>query len=90
MRLRLYVAGNAPNSFRALLNLKQICQEYLPEDGFELEVVDLLTEPLRGLADNILVTPTLVKLSSPRVSIVGDLGDREGVLQALGLGRERE
>jgi hypothetical protein len=27
--LRLYVAGNAPNSLRAIANAKAICEEYL-------------------------------------------------------------
>jgi circadian clock protein KaiB len=85
LRLRLYVAGNAPNSLRAIANLNAIFREYLPDGNYELETIDILAEPLRALQDNILLTPTLVKLSAPKVSIVGDLSKREAVLQALGL-----
>jgi circadian clock protein KaiB len=83
--LRLYVAGNAPNSVRALRNLKAICDEHLPEGDYYLEIVDILEEPRRALRDGILVTPTLIKLTPPPASIVGDLSDTQGVLQALRL-----
>jgi len=83
--LRLYIAGEASNSKSALANLKAICQEYLG-DRYQLEIVDILDEPLRALADGILVTPTLLKLSpSPVEKIIGNLSEREKVLLALGL-----
>jgi len=37
--LRLYVAGGAPNSLRAIANVEAICAGYL-ENGHELEIVD--------------------------------------------------
>lgn len=88
IRLRLYVAGNAPNSTAALHNLKAI----LPADDHahrlvELEVVDVLEQPGRALADGVLVSPTLLRLSpAPVVRIVGNLSDRETVRAALKLG----
>jgi circadian clock protein KaiB len=83
IELRLYIAGNAPNSVRAIANLAAICKEFL--DGrFTLEIVDVLDTPLRALADGILVTPTLARLApSPPVRIVGNLDDRISVLHAL-------
>ena len=80
----LYIANEAPSSAQAMANLRSICQEYLP-DRHEIEVVDILREPLRALAEGILVTPTLVRLSPPVRHIVGDLSDRTAVMQALGL-----
>jgi circadian clock protein KaiB len=83
--MRLYVAQGAPNSVKAIANLEAICRKHLP-DGFKLEVVDVLEFPLRALADGILVTPSLSKLSpSPCAKIVGDLSDRSSVLSALGI-----
>ena len=83
--LRLYIAKGAPNSAKALANLEAICSEYL-QDSFKLEIVDVLEYPLRALADGILVTPSLAKLSpSPAAKIVGNLGDRANVLHALGI-----
>ena len=62
LQLRLYVAGSAPNSLRAIANAKAICDEHFAS-GYGLEVVDLLEHPARALADGIIVTPTLLKLS---------------------------
>ena len=81
---RLYVANETSISAQAVANLASVCQEYLP-NGHEIEVVDILREPLRALAEGILVTPTLVRLSPPVRHIVGDLSDRAIVLRALGL-----
>jgi circadian clock protein KaiB len=82
--LRLYVAGSAPNSLRAIDNLKAICEEHFFA-GHELEIVDLLAEPKRALADGIVVTPTLVKLSPlPVQRLVGSLGDADQLLLTLG------
>jgi circadian clock protein KaiB len=89
--LRLYVAGNAPNSVRAMRNLKAICDDYLPDGDYDLEIVDVLEEPRRALRDGILLTPMLVKLTPPRAWIIGDLSDTHGVLQALRLnGQQHE
>jgi circadian clock protein KaiB len=83
--LRLYVADSAPNSARAIVNLAAICKEYLG-DQFELEIIDVLEEPQRALADGIIVTPSLTKVSpSPLAKIVGNLSDTSSVLHALGL-----
>ncbi len=82
---RLYIAGGAPNSVRALVNLFALCHKYFPE-SHTIEVVDVLKEPLRALAEAILVTPTLIKLSpAPEQQIIGNLSEEEEVLRALGL-----
>jgi KaiB domain len=50
-------------------------------------VVDLFKEPTRALADDVLMTPTLIVLSAhPVRRIVGTLSDAEPLLQLLGLG----
>ncbi len=83
--LRLYVAGSAANSVKAITNLEAICEQYLKE-GYKLEIVDVCEHPRRALADGILVTPSLAKVSpSPSSSIIGDLSDKCSVLAALGL-----
>ncbi len=82
---RLYVADETPNSVRAVANLQSIGKEYL-QGRYRLELVDILQEPLRALSEGVLVTPTLVRLSPlPVRKIVGDLSDRNVVLQALAL-----
>jgi circadian clock protein KaiB len=83
--LRLYVVGGAPNSVQAIANLEAICREHL-KDGHRLEVVDVLEHPRRAMAEGVIVTPSLAKLSPlPSASIVGNLSDRNKVLLALGL-----
>ena len=82
--MRLYVSSGA-NSVQAVANLAAICDEYL-KDAFKLEVIDVLENPLRALTDGIVVTPSLAKISpSPAARIVGNLSDKSGVLQALGI-----
>ena len=82
-KFRLFIAGDTQNSIQALANLRALCRLLLPV-GHEIEVVDVLREPKRALADGILLTPTLVILApSPVRKIVGTLSQAEVVLQAL-------
>ncbi|HMJ57759.1 MAG TPA: circadian clock KaiB family protein [Gemmatimonadales bacterium] len=84
LQLRLYVAGNAPNSVRAIANARAICEEHF-NGSHDLEIVDLLDHPVRGLADGIVVTPTLLKLMPlPVQRVIGNLSDTSQVLLALG------
>ncbi len=83
LKLRLYVAGNAPNSLRATGNAKAICEEYF-HGRYELEVVDMIEFPRRALADGIIVTPTLLKLTPlPVQRVIGNLSDTDRVLMVL-------
>jgi circadian clock protein KaiB len=85
MVMRLYVVGGAPNSIQALANLESICQQHLP-GHYQLEIVDVLDQPLRALTDGVIVTPSLIKLSPlPVTQVVGNLSDPGKVLLALGL-----
>jgi circadian clock protein KaiB len=82
---RLYLAGGAPNSVRALANLYAICRKHFP-GSHRIEVIDVLKEPLRALAAAVFVTPTVVKVSpAPEQQIIGNLSEEEAVLRALGL-----
>ena len=84
VHLRLYVAGNAPNSVLAIANAKAICDEHYTL-GYKLEIVDLMEHPVRGLTDGIVVTPTLVRLlPAPVRRVIGSLSDRNQVILALG------
>ena len=83
--MRLYVAGAAPNSVKAIANLQAICGRYL-KGGYKLEIVDVCEHPRRALADGVLVTPSLAKVSpSPASNVIGNLSDTGSVLAALGL-----
>lgn len=81
--LRLYVAGHAPNSVRAIANARAICSEHFAA-RHTLEIVDLLADPRRALIDGIIVTPTLLKLSPlPVQRMIGNLDDTDRVLMTL-------
>jgi circadian clock protein KaiB len=81
--LRLYVAGQTPNSIRAFANLKKIAEEHL-KGKYTIEIVDLVTNPQLAAGDQILAIPTLVrKLPEPIKKIIGDLSNTERVLVGL-------
>lgn len=83
--LRLYVAGNTPNSVTAFANLKEICEVHLG-GKYQIEVVDLLRQPQLAAGDQIIAVPTLVrKLPRPVKKIIGDLSNTERVLVGLDL-----
>lgn len=82
--LRLYVAGNSPNSVRAIANANAICETHL-RIKYKLEVVDLLKFPKRALDDGVIVTPTLVRVMPlPVQRVIGNLSDTTEVLLVLG------
>ena len=83
---RLYVTGDAPNSLQAIANLTELCETHLP-DRHQIEIVDVLLDPMRALNEAIYMTPTLITESPyPGHRIVGTLSHTEPILQILGLG----
>jgi len=83
--LRLYVVGSTPRSSRAIANIKTICETHLKE-SYTLTVVDLFEHKLRAQGDEIVVAPTLVRLSPlPERRIFGNLSETDRVLEALDL-----
>jgi circadian clock protein KaiB len=84
-KFRLYVASGTVNSMQALSNLHALCSVHLA-GVHDIEIVDVLKDPMRALDDGVLMTPTLVRISpNPVRRIVGTLGHSDTVLQALGL-----
>lgn len=83
--VKLYVSGRSWRSCQAINNLRRICNDLL--DGpCELQVVDVLQDPQLAETENILATPTAVKLlPAPQRRIIGDMSDRQKVAEALGL-----
>jgi len=83
--LRLFVAGNGPNSKQALVNLQRLCREHLNGRG-TIETVDVTKDYEAAVRNNILVTPALILVAPrPRVVILGNLSDPRKVLAALRL-----
>lgn len=83
--LKLYIAGNTPNSAKALKTLKDILEQEF-KGVYALKVIDVLKNPQLAEEDKISATPTLTKVLPPPVrKIIGDLSDREKVLIGLDL-----
>jgi circadian clock protein KaiB len=83
--LRLFVAGNGPNSKQALANLHRLCREHL-NGRCTIETVDVVKNYEAAVRDNILVTPALVLVAPrPRVVVLGNLSDPRKVLVAIRL-----
>lgn len=83
--LRLYVAGQTPNSIAAFENLKRICQTHLKGE-YRIEVIDLLINPRLARGDQIVAVPSLVrKLPTPVKRIIGNLSNEGRVLVGLDL-----
>jgi circadian clock protein KaiB len=84
-QFRLYVSGDGPNSALAIANLNALCREHLM-DRHEIEIVDVFREPKRALADEVVLTPMLMKLSpGPIRKIIGNLSQLHNVMLMLGL-----
>jgi circadian clock protein KaiB len=84
-KFRLYIAGDTQYSFAAIANLTAFCRKHLA-DRHEIEIIDVVREPLRALADGILMTPTLIKVAPlPARKIVGTLTESQPLLRAFGL-----
>ena len=84
-RLRLFVTGASPNSTRAIINLKQICEAHI-KDNYEMEIVDVHQQPLLAQSEQIVALPLLIKLSpGPQRRLIGDMSDTKKVLRGLDL-----
>lgn len=82
-RFRLFVAGRTSNSVQAMANLAELCRTHL-SDQHELEVIDVLSQPHRALAERVFITPMLIKCApGTERRIIGTLHDLEKVMLTL-------
>ncbi|MEO6730117.1 MAG: circadian clock KaiB family protein [Ferruginibacter sp.] len=83
--LQLFVTGVSPNSMRAIINIKLICEKYL-QGRYELEIIDIYQQPSIALKEEIIAVPILIKkFPLPEVRMIGDLSDIDMVLEGLHL-----
>ena len=83
--LRLYVTGTTPASARAIERVSKICEERL-QGRYELEVIDIYQKPALAKDEQIIATPTLVRvLPAPLRRFLGDLSKVERILFGLDL-----
>jgi len=83
--LVLYVTDRSPKCLRAIENLRRACEKDLA-GRYTIEIVDVLKNPRRAAADQILAAPTVVRrLPAPIRKLVGDLSDSDRLLIGLEL-----
>jgi circadian clock protein KaiB len=77
--LRLFVAGDAPNSRVARANLQRMCERF-DQDQYEVEVVDVTEDAQTALEEGVFVTPALQVIEpGPGTLIFGDLSDKDAL-----------
>ena len=82
---RLFVTGILPNSTRAVVNIKAICEKYL-RGRYELEIIDIYQQPALTISEQIIAVPVLIKkFPLPEARLIGDLSNTEKVLKGLHL-----
>ncbi|MCF8083230.1 MAG: circadian clock KaiB family protein [Deltaproteobacteria bacterium] len=81
--LRLFVAGNAPNSRIAKENLRRLLRDFPSEDVVDLDIVDVMDNPDAALSHGVFVTPALQVIEPGLETLIfGNLSDQE-VLKRL-------
>lgn len=81
--LKLFITGQTLRSERAVTNLRRVCEEGLGGE-YELIIIDVLEQPHLAKEENILATPTMIKVSPPPTRrLIGDLSDVKKVLLEL-------
>jgi circadian clock protein KaiB len=76
-----------PRAGRAIENVRAICDEHL-EGRYDLEVIDVYQQPALAKGEQIIAAPTLIKkFPLPLRRMIGDMSNRERVLEGLDLGR---
>ncbi len=82
--MRLFVAGDEPNSVTARRNIRDLCSEHL-EGNFNREIIDVFEDFAAAVEENIMVSPALVIDKPNRAKVFGNLENKDRVLSALGL-----
>jgi circadian clock protein KaiB len=80
---RLYIAGQTPNSKNIVKNVKAFLEDRF-EGEYCLNIVDVLKNPELGEYDEIILTPTLIKVFPPPIrKVIGVFDGDEKALELL-------
>lgn len=83
--LRLYVIGLSRSSVLAIERVRKLCEEHL-HGRYELEVIDISQLPALAKDEQIIATPTLIKVLPPPLRrFIGNLSSSEKILFGLDL-----
>ncbi len=77
--LRLFVAGATARSRQAVVRIRALCEAEL-KGRCTLEVIDIYQQPALARENQIVATPTLIKLlPRPARRFIGNLTDLNGL-----------
>lgn len=80
---KLFIAGMNSGSFRAIENVREICDTYLGNE-YDLEVIDIYQQRQLLKDMNIIAVPTLVRVNpAPEVRIIGDMLNKKEIIKIL-------
>jgi circadian clock protein KaiB len=81
--LTLFVTGASALSARAISDVRDLCDTYLP-GRYQLQVVDIRRNPDLVTSRGVLASPTLIKdFPLPKRVLVGNLSNTDRMLLAL-------
>ena len=84
-RLKLYVTGTTPVSSRAVVNVRRLCEEYLP-NCHDLEIIDVFQTPELAKEVELIAVPTLVKeWPLPVRRFIGDMSKTDRLVAGMDL-----
>jgi len=82
--LRLYVTMGTPASSRAIANIRRLCEQHLEPARYRLDVFNIAEHIERATADEVIASPTLVRVSPlPRRRFIGDLSNSQSLSSML-------
>ena len=83
--LKLYVSGMSGKSMQAIENITHFCDEHL-HDAFDLEIIDIYKDPGIAEEQQIVFTPSLIKLTPlPKKIMVGNFSNTDKIKLSLGV-----
>jgi len=70
---RLYIIKQAPSASETILKLKSFLDSNF-KNSYTLDVIDILAYPEKAIMDNIMASPTLIKVKPhPQKRVVGGI-----------------
>jgi circadian clock protein KaiB len=86
--LQLYVSGMSANSMLAIGNVKRLCETHVK--AYELEIIDIYKDPSLAQEQQIIFTPSLIKIFPlPRKIFIGNMSDSEKIITGLGMANSK-
>jgi circadian clock protein KaiB len=84
--LKLFISGASPNSLKAIMNVRSICERFMKANEYSLEIIDIHQDRALAEKEQIIALPMLIKKSPlPERKLIGDMSDTKKVLEGLGL-----